>query len=90
MSDASDSAVTPSRMPSSRGISASGTCTIAESYAPASHAAAALCCDRAANSSACSRVMPYFSPSSSVLSPRLTVHSSGMLGLTIRQPSVVE
>ena len=30
LSDASDSAVTPSRMPSSRGISASGTCTIAD------------------------------------------------------------
>ena len=46
--------------------------------------------ERTANASAASRATPYFSPSSSVLSPRLTVHSSGMSGLTIRQPSVVE
>ena len=34
--------------------------------------------------------MPYFSPISSALSPRPTVHSAGMSGFVIRQPSVVE
>src|SRR4051812_12783797 len=34
--------------------------------------------------------MPYFSPSSSVLSPRLSVQSAGMFGFTRRHPRVVE
>ncbi len=45
---------------------------------------------RRANSSCAARLIPYFSASCSVLSPRETVHCSGMFGLTMRQPSVVE
>ena len=45
---------------------------------------------RSANSSCCSRVMPWMPASFSVLSPSEIVHCAGIRGLTMRQPSVVE
>ena len=68
---------------------AGGTETTRFSYLPFAQAAAASWCESAENSSWSSRLISYFSRSCSVASPRETVHSPGMAGLTRRQPRVV-
>ena len=78
------------RMPSSRSSSVSGTGTISPSNTPLSHAAAARWWLFSANSSCSSREISKRSARISAPSPSATVHCSGMFGLVMRQPSVVE
>ena len=89
---ASSSSVMLPLMPSSLASSPLDVVTGTSSAAkrPASRAAAARWCDRSANSSCRSRVMPYRSATFSAVSPRLIGgYISCMRGLTRRQPSRV-
>ena len=83
---ASVSGVLPGRMHSSRSRSTPGTATISWSNRPFTHASAARRCEAAANSSCSPRVIAYLSARISAPSPRATVQSFGICGLTMRQP----
>ena len=62
---------------------------ISSANQPASHAAAAFWWEAKANSSCASRLIEYLSARTSAPSPREIVHSVGMSGFVMRQPSVV-
>ena len=87
---ASASSELDGRMLSSRSTSVPATGTISSSKRPASQAAAACRWLRRAKASCASREIEYRSARISALSPSDTVHRSGISGLTIRQPRVVE
>jgi hypothetical protein len=66
------------------------TGTISSASRPDSRAAAAFCCDRIANASWSSRVMPYCPATFSAVSPMECVpYSSCIFGFTKRQPRLV-
>ncbi len=75
------------RMHSSRSSGASATCTVSAAKCPASQAAAARWCEPMANASCSSREIEYLSANTSAPSPSEMVHSPGIFGFTIRQPS---
>src|SRR5699024_9185978 len=74
------------RIPSSRCNSAFGTCTIASSKTPSSHALAAIRCERTANSSCASRQTPHSRAIFSADCPFEIVQWVGRFLFTIRQP----
>ncbi len=84
------SGVVSGRMPSSRVRSVPSTGTTRSSWNPDSQAVWARWWERAAKASWRSRETWWSSWSCSLASPRETVHSAGMRGLTSRQPRVVE
>ena len=66
------------------------TAAISAANRPAARAAAAFCCDRSANASWSSRLMPYCSATFSAVSPMECVPKAAfILGLTNRQPRLV-